>query len=112
MTDHELSELLAHPRVRAFVERVAREAAAQAYAELSVNHKAKSVPRATPAAAGDLNYADAAVLIGCPRESVRSYVCSGKMERGKLPRTVTYTSCMTFKQTYKPRPSGRSSGNH
>lgn len=110
MTDQELSELLAHPRVRGYVERVAEEAAARAFAGMSARQKAKTAPQARPAAEGDLNYVDGAAFIGCPVGSMRGYACGGILDRGKLLGTVTVDSCIRFKKTYKPRPSGRISG--
>lgn len=107
MTDQELSELLSHPRVRAFMERVAEEAATRAYAQLSKRIKARVGPGAKPAAKGDLNYRDAAEFIGCPAGSMRGYACTGAIERGKLPGTVTLKSCIRFKSKYTPRPNGR-----
>lgn len=120
MTDQELSELLSHPRVRAFVERIAEQAAARAYSDalpalkkrvLQSAVKPTAKPVARPAAEGDMNYVDAAHFIGCPPNSIRGYACTGVLERGKLPATVTIKSCFAFKSTYKPRPSGRTSGN-
>ena len=119
MTDQELSELLSHPRVRAFVQRIAEEAAERAYsAALPALKKRMLQPvakptakPAKPAAEGDMNYADAARFIGCPANSVRGYVHYGFLEPGKLRATVTVKSCFAFKATYHPRPSRRISGN-
>lgn len=118
MTDQELSELLSHPRVRAYVERVAERAAervsedvaARAFATMLARKERSVLPRPKPAAEGDLNYAAAAILIGCPVDSVRYYAYTGELKRGTLRATVTLDSCIEFKRTYKPRPSGRTSG--
>ncbi len=107
MTDQELSEILAHPRVRAFVERIAEDAAARAFAKMSPEQKVEVQPKARPAGRGDLNYADAAAFIGCPVSSVRGYVSKGNLERGKLRATVTIRSCRRFKTTYRPCPNKR-----
>ncbi|MBL7954399.1 MAG: hypothetical protein JNJ91_05130 [Flavobacteriales bacterium] len=118
MSDQELSELLSHPRVRAYLERVAERAAervaqdvaARAFATMWARLERLVRPRPKPAAEGDLNYAAAAILIGCPDESVRYYAHKGDLKRGTLPATVTLDSCIEFKRTYNPRPSGRTSG--
>lgn len=107
MTDEQLSELLAHPRVRAWVERVAAQAAEAAYAALTERAKRTMVPTATLAAAGDLNYADAAAFIGCPAGNIRTYVCTGVLDKGRFRATVTMESCARFKAGYKPRHKGR-----
>lgn len=108
MTDQELSELLAHPRVRAYVERVAKEAAIEAVSKVNVIVQSKAV-QPKPAADGDVNYIMAAAIIGCTYGSIRYYVCCGKLAKGKLPFTVTLESCITFKAHYKPRINTRTS---
>ena len=110
MSEQELSELLAHPRLRSFMERVAEEAAARAFAQMSARKKRSFQRAARPAASGDLNYADAALFIGCPVTSVRIYAGKRILVKGRLKGTVTQASCAQFKTTYTPRPSGRISG--
>lgn len=118
MTDQELSELLSHPRVRAYVEsvaervaeRVAEEVSAHAILKMAARERHVALPRPRPAAEGDLNYAAAALLIGCPYDSVRYYAYKGDLKRGKMWATVTLESCIEFKRSYKPRPVGRTSG--
>lgn len=105
MTETELSELLAHPRVRAYIAREAKTAAVRAVAEMS--RERPLTPRSKPAAEGDLNYTSAASYIGCPRNSVRGYAHAGVLEKGKLPATVTLASCERFRKTYRPCLKGR-----
>lgn len=110
MSDEELSELLTHPRVRAWIRREAKEEAAILYAEMAAGQKQHLAPKTKPAASGDLNYHDAATFIGCPVNSVRAYASRGMLDRGALPFTITAESCLRFKRSYKPRPNGRISG--
>lgn len=109
MSDQELSELLAHPRVRSYVERVADDAALRALARVKVIVQARKQPKDRLAADGDVNYIMAATYIGCSYGSVRYYVSTGKLIRGKLFGTVTMESCIAFKARYKPRPNTRAS---
>lgn len=108
MSDQELSELLAHPRVRAFVERVAKEAALEAVSKVKVIVQSQA-GQPKPAAEGDVNYTMAAAIIGCPVLSIRHYVIHSKLAKGKLPFTVTLESCIAFKARYKPRRNTRTS---
>lgn len=110
MTDQELSEILAHPRIRSFVERVAEEAATRAIAQMLERKKANVTQQERPAAEGDVNYENAAAFIGCTIGSIRTYACTGALKRGKLRYTVTMESCLQLKRTFKPRPNGRTSG--
>ena len=100
MTNEQITELLTHPRVRAYIERVALDAAMQAIATLPPGKAAR--PHVRPAAVGDLNYADAAHFIGCPKLSVRTYVSRRELDRGQLRGTVTCLSVERFKRTYRP----------
>lgn len=108
MSDQELSELLAHPRLRAYMERVAKEAALEAVSKIKVIVQSKAV-QPKPAADGDVNYIMAAAIIGCSYGAIRYYVCCGKLAKGKLPFTVTLESCIAFKARYKPRMNTRTS---
>lgn len=110
MTDQELSELLSHPRVRAFMERVAEDAAARVYAQFTSTQKALLVGKWTASDKGDLNYPEAAEFIGCRPADMRYYVFHRKLVKGKKRATVTIASCIRFKQTFRPRPNGRISG--
>lgn len=86
MTEEEILEIIAHPRVQAYVQRVADQAALRVLAS----------------AIGDLSYADAARYLGCPRDSVRTYVHRGSLERGAGRGKVTLASCIRFKRSYRP----------
>ena len=110
MNDNELNELLAHPRVQAYIDRRAERAAVRAFAAMGSHQKSRVHPKARPAAEGDLNYQDAADFIGCPLNSIRGYVTKKRLQKGELYFTVTYASCERFKQKYKPNPNGRISG--
>ncbi|MCW5900455.1 MAG: hypothetical protein KIT10_14415 [Flavobacteriales bacterium] len=104
MTDEQINELLAHPRVQGFIARIADERAARILAKTQTR---KSTTRLRDAAEGDLNYPDAAQYIGCPYDSIRVYVSIGTLTRGKLPFTVTFESCEKFKSTYRPRRNSK-----
>lgn len=105
MTDQELSEILAHPRTRAYIEQVAVEAAMQAIATFPKS--AGRRPTVKPAAPGDLTYADAAAFIGCPKDSIRGYVFHGQLDKGALRHTITYASAKRFRRGYCPDLSRR-----
>lgn len=103
MTDQELSEVLAHPRMRAYVERVAKEAALEAVSKAARMVGKTSVPRLPHAAPGDIPYVIAAWYLGCSRESIKVFVHEKQLVRGKLKGTVKMDSCIAFKARYKPR---------
>jgi hypothetical protein len=100
MTEDQLTELLTHPRVHEFIKRIAEDAAVGMVTRMPIYKERVVRPRI--AAQGDLNYPDAAAYIGCPKDSIRTYVHKGDLHKGKLPSTVTFTSCSRFKRTYQP----------
>lgn len=111
ITKEVLNELLVHPRLRVMIQHIAQEKAEQVIAakiqEMErIFHKRRS-PRIIPAEKGDVNYAGAAVILGCPQNSVRYYVYQKRLVRGKLPYTVTLKSCWEFKRNYTKRPGAR-----
>jgi hypothetical protein len=105
MTDQQLTELLIHPRVVALIERIAEEKAIQVLATLPGTTTPKPVVKV--ALAGDMNYTNAAAFIGCPKNSIRSYVCTRKLDKGALPHTVTLASVLRFRRNYTPKPHKR-----
>lgn len=105
MTDQQLTELLIHPRVVALIERIAEEKAIQVLATLPEATAPKLPVKA--AREGDMNYANAAAFIGCPKNSIRSYVWRGELDKGALPHTVTMASVLRFRRNYTPKPHKR-----
>ena len=107
MSDQELTELLTHPRLRAYIQRIAEEAAACVYARLPESDKHSVRPYVVKAGPGELNYRDAAAYIGTTIQVIRTYVYRKKLTRGKTKGTVTFESCAYAKKAFKPRPELR-----
>ncbi len=93
MTEEQLSELLSHPRLHALIDRRANDRVLRALEEAGV----------------DMSYKMAAKFIGCPYDSIRTYLCRGQLVGGKTPKTISIASAQAFRAEYRPRPKSRRS---
>lgn len=87
MTDQEITELMAYPRVRQTILRLARQEATR----IVLKH-------AKPASAppDSITYVQAAQLLGMKESTIRTYVCRGQLKGGN--GYVTVSSCARFKR--------------
>lgn len=87
MNAEEVLELMTHPHVRQTILRLAREEAQR----IVLRHIApKDAPR------NSITYAQAADLLGLKEQTIRVYVCQGKLKGGS--GYVTIASCARFKK--------------
>lgn len=80
MSAEELQELLAHPMLQGFIDRRAELAARRALKGFGIT----------------VSYGQAADIIGCEPQLIRTFLYRGQLARGKAPRTLTLDSVLDY----------------